>query len=193
MKTVLLVPGFQEDLETRDYRSVLGAIEARGYRAQFIPIQWKRTTIEDWVKELEAEYSKHDPKDTILAGFSYGSMTAFVAAAKRLPAELWLFSLSPYFSDDLPKLKKSWKDGIGHRRVTAFSKLDFDNLASSITCPTIIMLGSVEANKYPHLAKRALIAKERIKNNHYVVVDDAGHDIADKNYVAAISRTIITL
>lgn len=190
MKTVLFVPGFQEDLKTRDYKSVLNAIEARRYHVKFVPIQWKRTTIDDWLKELEAEYIKHDPKNTILAGFSYGSMTAFVAATKRLPAELWLFSFSPYFSDDLPKLKKSWKNNIGHRRVTAFSKLDFNHLAQSITCPTIIMLGSVEADKYPLMVNRAHIAKTRIKNNRYIVVNGADHDLADKNYVAAISEAI---
>jgi pimeloyl-ACP methyl ester carboxylesterase len=190
MKTVLLVPGFQEDIKTRDYKSVLQAIEAQGYRAKFVPIQWKRTTIEDWLKELETEYARHDPKDTVLAGFSYGSMTAFVAATKRMPAELWLFSFSPYFSDDLPKLKKSWKNGIGHRRVTAFSKLDFNQLAKKITCPAIIMLGAVEADKYPLMVNRAQAAKQHIKNNRYIVVDGADHDVADKNYVAAIAKAI---
>jgi pimeloyl-ACP methyl ester carboxylesterase len=190
MKTVLLVPGFQEDLKARDYKSVLNAIESKGYRAKFVPIQWKRTTIDDWLKELEVEYGKYVPKDTILAGFSYGSMTAFVAASKRLPAELWLFSFSPYFSDDLPKLKKSWKNGIGHRRVTAFSKLNFGQLAKQVTCPTLIMLGSVEADKYPLMVNRANIAKQAIKDSRYVIVDGADHDIADKNYVAAIKKAV---
>jgi pimeloyl-ACP methyl ester carboxylesterase len=190
MKIVLLVPGFQEDLKTRNYKSVLDAIESKGYHAKFVPIQWKRTTIDEWLIELETEYKKHNSKNTILAGFSYGSMTAFVAAAKRLPAELWLFSFSPYFSDDLPKLKKSWKDGIGHRRVSAFSKLNFAELAKQITCPALIMLGSVEANKYPLMVNRANIAKQAIKNNRYVIVDGADHDIADKNYVAAIKEAI---
>lgn len=190
MKTVLLVPGFQEDITTRDYKSVLDSIQSKGYDVKFVPIQWKRTTIDDWVAELEAEYYKHDPKNTILAGFSYGSMTAFVAATKRLPAELWLFSFSPYFSDDLPKLKKSWKDGIGHRRVTAFSKLDFDHLAKSITCPTLIVLGSVEADKYPHMVTRAHIAKERIKNSRYIIAGGADHDIADTKYIKTIGSAI---
>ena len=106
MKTVLFVPGFQEDLTTRDYASVLTAITERGYDVKFVPIKWARTTITEWVEELDIEYAKYDPVNTVLAGFSYGSMTAFMSAVKRNPAELWLFSFSPYFSDDMPKLKK---------------------------------------------------------------------------------------
>lgn len=190
MKTILLVPGFRENLDTRDYRSVLIAIEAKGYKAVFVPIQWKRTTIDDWLKELEAVYDKYNPKDTILAGFSYGSMTVFLAATKRVPAELWLFSLSPYFSDDLPKLKKAWRNKIGHRRITAFSKLNFSKLAREITCPTLLMLGSLEFKKYPLLANRTHTAKQAIKNNRYVVADGAGHDIAQRKYIATISNNI---
>lgn len=90
----------------------------------------------------------------------------------------------------MPKLKKSWKDNIDHRRVTAFSKLDFNHLAKAVTCPTIIMLGSIEAEKYPLMVNRARIAKARIKNNRYITVNGADHDVADKNYIAAIKGAI---
>src|ERR1035437_7799397 len=101
MKTVLFVPGYQEDMKSRDYASTIRAIESQGYEVKFVPINWKRTTIDQWVEELDAEYGKCDPKQTIIAGFSFGAMTAFVTATKRNPFELWLFSLSPYFVEDL--------------------------------------------------------------------------------------------
>lgn len=107
MKTVLLLPGFRESIDYRDYKSVIKAIETKGYKVRFIPINWNKTLLRDWTRELEAVYSTLDAKTTILAGFSYGSMTAFMAATKRNPSELWLFSFSPYFSDDMPKMKKS--------------------------------------------------------------------------------------
>ena len=112
MKTVLFVPGYPENLESRDYVSTISSIETAGYVVKFVPIEWARTTIDDWVAELEAEYSKHDPRDTVLAGFSFGAMTAFVAASKRNPSELWLFSLSGYFDEDIKnkEMKKSWLD-----------------------------------------------------------------------------------
>jgi predicted alpha/beta hydrolase family esterase len=86
MKTVLFVPGFREDINSRDYKSTLTAIESNGYQVKFIPINWTRTTIEDWTKELDKEYTKHEPAKTILAGFSYGSITAFMAAVNRNPS-----------------------------------------------------------------------------------------------------------
>jgi pimeloyl-ACP methyl ester carboxylesterase len=191
MKTVLVVPGFREDKNTgAGYRALLDAIEAQGYRTIFVPIAWRRTTIEDWVQQLETEYHKHDPKNTILAGFSFGSMTVFVAATKRQPAELWLFSLSPYFSEDLPVLKEAWKRKIGHRRVAAFNKLSFEQLSAQITCPTRIMLGSLEVEKYPHLANRVAKARQQIKDSRYYSAEGADHDITSKPYIAAVRRAI---
>jgi pimeloyl-ACP methyl ester carboxylesterase len=190
MKTVLFIPGFREDMESRNYRSTLAAIERKGYAVKFVPIRWARTTINDWVKELNAEYSKHDPAETILAGFSYGSMTAFMAAVNKNPSELWLFSFSPYFSDDMPGIKKSWLSNIGRHRADSFRKLDFSTLAKSITCKTLLMVGEIEAAKYPLLNKRTKQAHQKIANSNLIVVKGAGHDVADKNYIAAIKGAI---
>ncbi len=186
MKTVLFAPGFRETIDFRDYRSVISAIKNKGYAVKFVQISWARTTISDWVKEFEKEYAKHDPKDTILAGFSYGSLTAFMAATKTNPAELWLFSFSPYFSDDMPHMKKSWLAGIGHRRADAFRALDFDTLAKKIKCPTLIIVGEVEATKYPLVGNRAIVAHEKIANSRLVYAPGADHDVADKSYIETI-------
>lgn len=191
MKTVLFIPGFKEDLTTRDYKATIKGIESKGYKVKFILIQWDRTTIIDWVKQAEAEYVKLDPKETILAGFSYGSMTAFMVAAKTNPSELWLFSLSPYFSDDIPKLKKSWKNNIGHRRVDTFAQLNFAELAKTIHCPTLIIAGEIENQTYPLLQARSETAHKLIENSRYFVVTGAGHDVADAGYIKAIREAVL--
>lgn len=190
MKTVLFIPGFREDIKSRDYKSTLAAIESKGYQVKFVPINWARTTIEDWAKELNKEYSQHEPADTILAGFSFGSMTAFIAAVDKNPSELWLFSFSPYFSDDMPDMKKSWLSNIGHRRADSFRKLNFNSLAKSIKCKTLIIVGEVEAAKYPLINKRSKIAHQKIANSNLVVVEGADHDVSDKNYIATITEAI---
>jgi len=190
MKTVLFIPGFREGINSRDYKSTLAAIENKGYKTKFVPINWTRTIIEDWTKELNKEYSKHKPAETILAGFSYGSMAAFMAAVNKNPSELWLFSFSPYFSDDMPDMKKSWLSNIGHRRADSFRKLDFDSLAKGIKCKTLIIVGQVEAAKYPLIDKRSKIAHQNIAGSHLVMVDGADHDVSDKNYIAAIKEAI---
>jgi len=190
MKTVLFVPGFREGLTTRAYKETIKAIQSKGYVVKFVPIHWKRTLIQDWVGELDKVYENCDPKNTILAGFSYGAMTAFMSAVQKNPAELWLFSLSPYFSDDMPKMKKSWLSNIGHRRADTFRALDFTELAKSIKCKTLIFVGGVEARKYPLVGNRAEVAHKALQSSKLVVAPSADHDVTDKDYIAAIQQAI---
>lgn len=192
MKTVLFVPGYQEDLTTRDYSSVIAAIESKGYTVEFVPIQWKRTTIVDWEAELNKVYEQYSPDNTILAGFSFGSMTAFAAASHRNPSELWLFSLSPYFSDDLvsKNMKQVWLDEIGKHRVEAFSHLDFITLSAEIKCPVKLFIGSKEITRYKVMGERFEKAEKTLSNCASVVVDGVAHDVADPRYRATISENI---
>lgn len=192
VKTVLFVPGFQEDMKSRDYPSTIAAIEKQGYAVTFVPIKWVRTTIEQWVEQLDEVYLKHDPNDTILAGFSYGSMTTFMSAVKRNPSELWLFSLSPYFVEDLvsKNMKATWLKGIGHRRVTAFSKLNFKKLAQEVHCKTLLFAGQLEINKWPGIGVRSSKAHQLLQCNELFIVKDAGHDVTNENYIEAIVKNI---
>jgi pimeloyl-ACP methyl ester carboxylesterase len=190
MKTVLFVPGFRETLTSRDYKSTLTAIKKKGYKVKFVPINWTRTTINDWIVELDKEYARHNPDETILAGFSYGAMAAFMSAAKTNPAQLWLFSFSPYFSDDIHEIKKSWLNNIGHRRADAFRALDFNALAQKVTCPTLLITGEAEASKYPLMGRRSRIAREKIADSRLVWVPECGHDVTDKRYIEAVTKAI---
>jgi pimeloyl-ACP methyl ester carboxylesterase len=192
MKTVLFVPGFQEDESSRDYQSTITAIQKKGYKVVFVPITWSRTTIKDWVKTLEVEYKKYDPKNTILAGFSFGAMTVFMSAVKKNPAELWLFSLSPYFAEDIQSIdmNPAWLKHIGKRRVTTFNALNFSELSQKIACKTLVFYGQQELDKWPEMNVRALDVQRSIKNNVYVAIPGVGHDVAHKKYISAIVETI---
>jgi len=153
---------------------------------------WKRTTIDDWLADLQRVYVRYDPDSTILAGFSYGAMTALVAAAKLNPAELWCFSLSPYFHEDLKnsKMKQTWLDQIGVRRVRAFDKLVFTKLSRAINCKTLLFVGQKEINKYPIIDDRAKEAHALLKHNQLIVISGAGHDVSHPQYRQAIERAI---
>lgn len=190
MKTVLFVPGFKEGMNTRDYQSTLRAIADKNYGVKFVSINWQRTFLRDWTRELDVVYEKHDPKNTILAGFSFGSLTAFMSATKRNPSELWLFSFSPYFSDDIPKMKKAWLASIGHRRVDDFKKLHFSDLAPLIRCKTKIFIGEIEAKKYPLLKQRAITAQKLLADSKLFTVPGSDHDVTNKNYIQAIMHAI---
>ncbi len=191
MKTVLFVPGFQEDLNSRDYTKTMKVIEAAGYAVEFVPINWFRTTIESWVQELDAAYAAHDPMETILAGFSFGAMTAFMSALKRSPAELWLFSLSPYFREDLEskEMKRTWLKFIGHRREASFRKIQFTELVQKIHAPTIFFYGGAELKKWPNIDYRSK-AINGIPTMTVKIAEGAEHDVTSDSYVAAISESI---
>jgi pimeloyl-ACP methyl ester carboxylesterase len=190
IKTVLFVPGFQETIDSRNYRATIIAIEQKGYRVVFVPINWFRTTIEDWTRELDDDYETHNPRDTILAGFSFGATTAFMSAIHRQPSELWLFSLSSYFAEDLvsPLQKKSWNRMIGKRRMETFSKLNFAHLATVLSCKILLFYGQKELDDWPIMNERALDAKRRLKHSTYVAIPGVGHDVADERYIDAIKE-----
>lgn len=192
MKTVLFVPGFKENKQSRNYDATMKAIESCGYKVKFVPISWKRTTIVDWIDELDKVYRNFDSVQTILAGFSYGAMTAFMTATKRNPSELWLFSLSPYFAEDLKSknMRDTWLKGIGKHRVVDFSALSFESLAKSVNCKTLLFAGQLEIDKWPVIGERAKDAHSLLRNNKLVIIPEVGHDVADLKYIEAISGNI---
>ena len=191
MKTVLFVPGFQETINDRDYAATISAIENKGYKVRFVDIQWLRTTIDHWTAELDAVYAAYDPKDTILAGFSFGAVTAFMSATKRSPSELWLFSLSPYFHEEIhhPTARKSRLTGLGHRRVTAFDRMHFANLLKTISSKILFFYGELELPKWPDISNRNQPTEEA-KNATVTIVHGVGHDVADPHYINVIVESI---
>lgn len=187
MKTVLFVPGFEESSQDEGYDQVAASIRARGYRVKFVDIKWGHTTMTAWVRQLRQEYMKHDPAETVLAGFSFGAMIALTVAADRNPVALWLFSLSPYFAEDMKILPEVGKQAVGPRRVKVFEKLEFASLARAIRCPTLIVMGVLESE---YLVKRCEAARQEIAHSNLVTVPDCEHDLADPKYIAEIVKAI---
>lgn len=190
MKTVLFVPGSGEDINSRNYDAVLGAIESEGYKTEFVSIKWKYTTIYNWEDELKKAYEKYDAADTVLAGFSWGAMTAYVTAANRVPSELWLFSLSPYFKEALHLAKPRWLQAAGKRRSTAFEQLSFDTAAEKITCKTKFFMGDHEIQKFESMKFMLLRAQEKLIDVTHHIVPGVGHEVDNPAYIAAIKHAI---
>ena len=165
MKTVLFVPGFKENYNSRDYAGVIKAIKNKGYDVKFVTINWLRSNLDDWAESVNSEYQKHDPNETILAGFSFGAMSVLKVAANKSPSELWLFSLSCFFSEDIPKMPKSWLKDIGINRVNCFLNQDFKKMAKNINCKTLIFIGEQEIKTYPLMKDRAESANKLMTNN----------------------------
>lgn len=192
MKTVLFIPGFKEDKKSRDYSSTINAIKESGYKVIFVDITWSRTTIIDWVAQLDSVYKQYDPEETILAGFSFGAMTALVSATRQNPSELWLFSLSPYFKEDIESetMQNAWLKRIGKNRTVTFSELHFGKMAKNIVCKTFIFVGQKELDMWPDMKSRTYEARKLIKDSDLSIVAKTGHDVADQEYINTIVEVI---
>ena len=191
MKTVLFVPGFRESIKSRNYLAVLRKIEGKDYKTKFVEIDWRSTkTVADWVAQLEKEYSKYDSSEVVLAGFSFGAVTAFIAAANRNPSALWLFSLSGAFSEDWPIVEKNDIKIVGKKRIEGFAPFRFRDLVKKIACPTLLFIGEKEIRLYPSLNNRVNEAHKHIKDSRLIIVPATGHDIADPKYIATVADNI---
>lgn len=189
-KTVLLIPGYTETRHNRNYAKVMRALRAKGYRVRFVPIEWAWTTLHDWMDQLNAVYKKYDPRTTILAGFSFGAMTALMVAAQRPPARLWLFSLSPYFTEFIGVLPQWVLRFMGKKRVAAFRQSSLRKNAQLISAPTLLFYGSKEAQMYPELVRTARRAQRYIPRCRTIIVPDTKHNVTADSYIAAIVKNI---
>ena len=184
-----LIPGNGEDLKSRDYKAVLNLYKKLGYEPHFVPIKWKYRTIDDWIEQVNSKVPKRDIQNSLLSGFSFGSMIALGVAAKNNPEKLLLFSLSPYFKEDRPFPAKYLK-WHGKRRIANFRKYSMDELAKQIICPTMIFIGDKEIRKYSNMQKRFLEAHKQITGSKKLIVQGAGHDVGDPLYVKAIKKAL---
>jgi len=186
-----LIPGSGEDLKSRDYQAVLDMYKQLGYEPHFVPIEWKYKTIDDWVEQVKSKISINDLQNSLLSGFSWGAMIVLkLAADYATPKKLLLFSLSPYFAEDLPHVKKPWLKWAGKRRVATFKQLSMNKMATELNCPTLIFIGSKEVSKYSDMKRRTKEAHERIKGSKVIEIEGVKHDVGDPKYVAAIKKAL---
>ncbi|HLG90967.1 MAG TPA: hypothetical protein VI336_02285 [Candidatus Saccharimonadales bacterium] len=186
-----MIPGNGENLKSRDYQAVLDIYEGLGYEPHFVSIKWKYRTIDDWVEQISSKISGQELQDSLLSGFSFGSMIALSLAAKVNPKKLLLFSLSPYFKEDFP-LPEKYKQWAGKRRVENFKRLSMDEMAAKINCPTTIFIGKKEIDKHKDMELRSSRAHEKIKHSRLIVVKDVSHDVGDPKYVKSIKDSLNT-
>ena len=188
MNVIYIIPGFGQKTSQKEYREVISLFRARNFAVRPIRISWGYHIMSDYSKEFLKQLN-HKPDDRVyLFGFSFGAMIAFITAAQLKPRALYLCSLSPYFKEDLPSLKKWWKKYWGKQRMKDFHQFSFNKLAKEIRCKTILIVGDKEGEE---VMNRAKDARKRIKNATLIVVKGAKHNLAQKEYLGAV-RKIIT-
>lgn len=182
----MFVPGFRST-DVRAYDETFDAFRAKGYKVQFVPINWRATSINHWAKEVSEAYADHDPEHTMLAGFSLGAYSALVAAANRPPARLLLLSLSPYFAEDIPHLGEKSIKYMRPRRMKAFSQIRFEEVAQRITSETTLIVGSKET---PELTNRVRQAHRHIQRSRLITVEGVPHDMGHPAYQNALTSAL---
>jgi alpha/beta superfamily hydrolase len=194
-KIIYIIPGFTEqvNVDIKIYQPVIKICKANGFTPVPIMITWKNHIMDDYVHECLQQIKNKQQNTTnkknqiYLFGFSFGAMIACIISTQIKPKAQILCSLSPYFSEDIPNIKKSWLKIIGKHREADFKKLYFAKLLPEIDCQTILLVGSKESK---NIHKRVTDAHTKIKHNQLILVHGAKHDIADKNYIQEIQKII---
>ena len=190
MKTLFIIPGFTHHPGQPPYRKLKTHFEKKGFKVVMVPITWRWKVMSDYVEQFKKIYKKYPAENVTVLGFSFGAMTALIAAKELQPDRLVLCSLSPYFKEDHGSLRWWWKGVVGANRMKDFAKYSADALAKSLKIPTIFFYGSVEASKHPMLKARIETMAKRIPGSQVIVVKDSPHDIGHPEYFKAICQNV---
>ena len=190
-KIVYIIPGFCENTKLKRYRAIIEFFQKNNFKTVLINITWKYKTMSDYLKEFQDQYNQHSKNDKVyLFGFSFGAIISFIASRQVKPKAQFLCSLSPYFKEDLPFIKKWWKKFIGLKRFKDFNSLSFNKLSKQVLCKTFLFVGTKEG---PEIKRRAKIAHQQIKNSELFMINGAKHDISQAVYFKKLKEVILKI
>ncbi|PIR45695.1 MAG: hypothetical protein COV09_00055 [Candidatus Vogelbacteria bacterium CG10_big_fil_rev_8_21_14_0_10_50_13] len=177
-----IIPGFKEDARSKDYYKIMESLRKRGINPVPVTITWERRTMTDYINEF---MKQHKGSGNYILGFSFGAMISLICSRDTRPRTQILCSLSPYFKEDLPFLKKSWKSMIGKKRLNDLKNHSFKKAAKTSNCKTILTVGE-EGN----ITRKVNEAGRKIKNSRVITIKGTGHDISSKEYNSALEKII---
>ena len=190
-KTIFIVPGFRHDSTHTQYDWLTPFFQSIGFDVKKFNFKWDHKTMSDFTADFSKYYNKYKSQTNYVLGFSYGAMAGLITANELKPNELILCSLSPYFNEDIEKLKPWWKIYIGIHRSIDFKKFEAIKIAKKIIIPTTVIYGSREGEQYPQLKHRCEEVARLIPNAKLEVADNAPHKIDYPSYVATIKKLFV--
>lgn len=161
-------------------------LRIEGYYPILIKIPWKNSTISENTEFFLKKFNKVKSRRKYILGFSYGAMIAFLASTEVRSTGLILCSLSPYFKEDVLKIKNRGTSILMQQRYQDFSRLHCKTLAKKIKTKQILMLyGTLEARS---LIRRVTETFGEIESNNkkLISVKKTDHNIGDKKYLQVI-------
>ena len=187
-KFAFLIPGWGESATSKSYKQIAKYFRQKGIKPIPIEIKWKRTTLSDNIEQFLKQFRNYKAERTYVLGFSLGAMIAFISSQQTKPQVQILCSLSPYFKEDLPYLKEWWRIGVGKRRLNDMKKHSFDKISREIKSETILLFGSKEVKQ---VYRRNRLAFEKLHcKKKLIVIQDAKHNIRQKEYLTALKNII---
>lgn len=191
-----IVPGLTEGCRRRPYQEIGKAFKKKGITPIFADINWPRRVMSDYVAEFTSIYQKQSRKFTsktriYFFGMSFGAFICFIAATKLRVDRLILCSLSPYFREDLPKLRLWWLRYSGKRRVADLKRnFSFTKLVKLISAKAILLVGEKEPTD---LLQRVAKAHQVLKHSQLILIPNTKHDIGQPSYLTAVQKLIASL
>ncbi len=190
-KTVYIIPGFAEKAEDKKrYGKIIKFFEEKKFKVIPVKITWKRKVMTDYVEQFLCSFKKNPSEKIYLFGFSFGAVIALLSSLKIKPEILILCFLSPFFKEDIPLTKKSWKKIIGKKRIADFKKYSFNEIAKKIEYKTFLIAGDKEGLE---VDRRIKSAKKLIKNSELIISKNSKHNISQKEYIKTIEEVIMKL
>ncbi len=188
-KVAYIIPGFTESNKQIAYKQIASYFKSKGIKPIPVNVSWKYKTLSDYIEQFFRIYEKNDGNEVYLLGFSYGAMISFVASTKIKPKMQILCSLSPWFKEYLPYMKRYYKMQ-GKRRLEDHKNYSFEELSKNVTSKTIILVGDSEIKECMGIAKDV---NKKIKNSKLIMIKNGKHIIAQKEYQDALEDIISKL
>lgn len=193
-KTLFIIPGFTHSVHQKEYKKVAAIFKRRGYTVIGFNPSWKRSTVSQQLDAFLSFLKRKKPlHEFSILGFSFGAVIALLAAQTIKPKELFLCSLSPYFSEDIKDIPPRWKKFIGKRRLADFQTMNCKTISKKISSKTHLF---VEGKEYkdgkegPTVLRRAKAVHKVIPESTLTIIPNTDHDIGRKEYIDAIQTML---
>jgi len=185
---VFIIPGFKQSPSKYEFQKIGKMFEGKSIKPIYIEIPWNNSTITDNVKFFLEKYHQSRADKKYILGFSFGAVISLLSASMVRFDTVILCSLSPYFPEDLPNLKKSWIKSIGTKRLCDFKSFDTLNIISSVNSSVFLLYGTKEGEE---IEKRAFDVFNQLNCIKEIVkINGSKHDIGDTNYLKEIKTVI---
>lgn len=184
-KLIYVIPGFRHQPKQKAYKEIAKILKTEGYQPILVPVSWRQSTISENTEKFLKVYKKIKTRKKYILGFSFGAMIALLASTKVNAAGLILCSLSPYFQEDIKRVKKS---SVSQMMKDDFSTLHCGTLVKQIKAKQIHMLYGAKETK--SLINRVINTFDQmlLADKYLISIKLAEHDIGDKRYLRVINQ-----